>query len=166
MCGNEGRPDPRLVSSVRSATLHRTKGRRELIAHRSGVIGADDGFTPQEPADDRITAERLAGQRPFWQPGVGHGYHALVIGALTGEVVRRTTGRSLQEVYEEVQRPGRAAQAGDGRRVLPHPLGRHRPGHPPPEHVRPGLRGGQHGLPGARRERLRAQRCGRFARFR
>ncbi|MER0477915.1 serine hydrolase domain-containing protein [Streptomyces sp. Edi2] len=74
---------------------------RELMAHRSGVIGADDGFTPEELADDRIIAERLAGQRPFWQPGVGHGYHALAIGALTGEVVRRTTGRSLQEIYEE-----------------------------------------------------------------
>ncbi|MGW7577571.1 serine hydrolase domain-containing protein [Streptomyces sp. NPDC054765] len=74
---------------------------RELVAHRSGVIGADDGFTPEELADDRIIAERLAGQRPFWQAGAGHGYHALVIGALTGEVVRRTTGRSLQEIYEE-----------------------------------------------------------------
>ncbi|MFF4603980.1 serine hydrolase domain-containing protein [Streptomyces sp. NPDC001339] len=74
---------------------------RELLAHRSGVIGADDGFTPEELADDRVIAERLAGQRPFWQPGVGYGYHALVIGALTGEVVRRVTGRSIQEIYEE-----------------------------------------------------------------
>ncbi|MFJ6789330.1 serine hydrolase domain-containing protein [Streptomyces angustmyceticus] len=74
---------------------------RELLAHRSGVIGADDGFTSEELADDRVIAERLAGQRPFWQPGIGHGYHALVIGALTGEVVRRTTGRSIQEIYEE-----------------------------------------------------------------
>ncbi|MEV8523056.1 serine hydrolase domain-containing protein [Streptomyces sp. NPDC052000] len=74
---------------------------RELISHRSGVIGADDGFTPEELADDRVVAERLAGQRPFWQPGAGHGYHALAIGALTGEVVRRATGRSIQEIFEE-----------------------------------------------------------------
>ncbi|MEV0227681.1 serine hydrolase domain-containing protein [Streptomyces sp. NPDC050704] len=74
---------------------------RDLLAHRSGVIGSDAGFTFDELADDRLVAERLAAQRPFWRPGTAFGYHALVIGALTGEVVRRATGRTLQEVYEE-----------------------------------------------------------------
>ncbi|TPQ15428.1 serine hydrolase domain-containing protein [Streptomyces sporangiiformans] len=80
------------------------KGRvtlRELLAHRAGVIGSDAGFTHDELADDRVIAERLATQRPFWRPGTAFGYHALVIGALTGEVVRRATGRTLQELYEE-----------------------------------------------------------------
>ncbi|MFA3836033.1 serine hydrolase domain-containing protein [Streptomyces aureus] len=74
---------------------------RELLAHRSGLIGVDGGFTLEELADDRVIAERLATQRPFWEPGTRYGYHALVIGALTGEVVRRVTGRTLQELYEE-----------------------------------------------------------------
>ncbi|MFE9094127.1 serine hydrolase domain-containing protein [Streptomyces sp. NPDC007264] len=74
---------------------------RELLAHRAGVVGADPGFTLDELADDRAIARRLAGRRPFWRPGAAFGYHALVIGALTGEVVRRVTGRSLQELYEE-----------------------------------------------------------------
>ncbi|TLS46557.1 beta-lactamase family protein [Streptomyces montanus] len=74
---------------------------RELLAHRAGVIGSDAGFTHDELADDRVIAERLATQRPFWRPGTAFGYHALVIGALTGEVVRRATGRTLQELYEE-----------------------------------------------------------------
>ncbi|MFH9662373.1 serine hydrolase domain-containing protein [Streptomyces sp. NPDC017248] len=74
---------------------------RDLLAHRAGLIGADTGFTLAELADDRMIAERLADQRPFWRPGAAFGYHALVIGALTGEVVRRATGRTLQEVYEE-----------------------------------------------------------------
>jgi CubicO group peptidase (beta-lactamase class C family) len=74
---------------------------RELLAHRAGLIGLDAGFTVEELADDRAIAERLAAQRPFWRPGTAFGYHALTIGALTGEVVRRTTGRTLQEVYEE-----------------------------------------------------------------
>ncbi|MFF3844218.1 serine hydrolase domain-containing protein [Streptomyces sp. NPDC002328] len=74
---------------------------RELLAHRAGVVGTDTGFSPQELADDRQLAERLADQRPFWRPGTAFGYHGLVIGALVGEVVRRATGRSLQEVYEE-----------------------------------------------------------------
>ncbi|WP_406203319.1 beta-lactamase family protein [Streptomyces sp. NBC_01017] len=74
---------------------------RELLAHRAGLVGLDAGFTDDELADDRAIAERLADQRPFWRPGTAFGYHALVIGALTGEVVRRATGRTLQEVYEE-----------------------------------------------------------------
>ncbi|WP_286257004.1 serine hydrolase domain-containing protein [Streptomyces graminofaciens] len=74
---------------------------RDVLAHRAGLVGLDAGFTPEEMADDRRIAERLAGQRPFWRPGTAFGYHALVIGALTGEVVRRVTGRTLQEVYEE-----------------------------------------------------------------
>ncbi|KQX47496.1 MULTISPECIES: serine hydrolase domain-containing protein [unclassified Streptomyces] len=80
------------------------KGRltlRQLLAHRSGVIGADGGFTLDELADDRVVAARLAGQRPFWEPGTAHGYHALVIGALVGEVVLRATGRTIPELFEE-----------------------------------------------------------------
>ncbi|MEU6348003.1 serine hydrolase domain-containing protein [Streptomyces sp. NPDC047072] len=74
---------------------------RDLLAHRAGVVGLDAGFSADELADDRAVAERLADQRPFWRPGTAFGYHALVIGALTGEIVRRATGRTLQEVYEE-----------------------------------------------------------------
>ncbi|MFE9448018.1 serine hydrolase domain-containing protein [Streptomyces sp. NPDC006739] len=74
---------------------------RDLLAHRAGLVGTDTGFSAAELADDRAIAERLADQRPFWRPGTAFGYHALVIGALTGEVVRRATGRTLQEVYEE-----------------------------------------------------------------
>ncbi|MEU1401946.1 serine hydrolase domain-containing protein [Streptomyces sp. NPDC005728] len=74
---------------------------RDLLAHRAGLVGTDTGFSAAELADDRAMAERLADQRPFWRPGTAFGYHALVIGALTGEVVRRATGRTIQEVYEE-----------------------------------------------------------------
>ncbi|MFJ3302085.1 serine hydrolase domain-containing protein [Streptomyces sp. NPDC086549] len=74
---------------------------RDLLAHRAGLVGTDSGFTAAELADDRAMAERLADQRPFWRPGAAFGYHALVIGALTGEVVRRATGRTIQELHEE-----------------------------------------------------------------
>jgi CubicO group peptidase (beta-lactamase class C family) len=74
---------------------------RELLGHRAGLIGVDGGFGPAELADDRVIAERLAKQRPYWPRGSGYGYHALVIGALAGEIVRRVTGRSLQQTYEQ-----------------------------------------------------------------
>ncbi|GHE73076.1 serine hydrolase [Streptomyces spiralis] len=74
---------------------------RELLSHRAGLVGVDGGFTTGELADDRAMAARLAGQKPWWEPGTAYGYHAFVIGALTGEVVRRVTGRSIAELYEE-----------------------------------------------------------------
>jgi CubicO group peptidase (beta-lactamase class C family) len=74
---------------------------RELLAHRAGLVGADAGFTLEEISDDRTVAERLGGQRPYWRPGSAFGYHALVIAALSGEVVRRATGRSIQEHFAE-----------------------------------------------------------------
>ncbi|MDA3645176.1 beta-lactamase family protein [Saccharopolyspora indica] len=73
---------------------------RDLLAHRAGLVGADEGFSLDELADDLVIAERLAAQRPYWRPGTAFGYHALVIGALVGEVVRRATGQTLHEVFE------------------------------------------------------------------
>ena len=74
---------------------------RELTAHRAGLVGPDRGLTVEELADDRIVAERLGAQRPYWRPGTAFGYHVLVMGALSGEVVRRATGRSVQELFAE-----------------------------------------------------------------
>ncbi|QMU68409.1 serine hydrolase domain-containing protein [Streptacidiphilus sp. P02-A3a] len=74
---------------------------RELLAHRAGVVGAVAGFTLDELADDRVLAARMAAQTPYWRPGTAFGYHALVAGALIGEVVFRATGRSIQQHFEE-----------------------------------------------------------------
>ncbi|WP_229073622.1 serine hydrolase domain-containing protein [Actinoplanes sp. DH11] len=77
---------------------------RDLLAHRTGVIGVDGGFTAAELADDRVLAERLARQQPFWRPGAMYGYHAFVIGALLGAVVWRATGRTLQQLHADLIR--------------------------------------------------------------
>ncbi|WP_405586219.1 serine hydrolase domain-containing protein [Streptomyces sp. NBC_01092] len=79
---------------------------RQLLAHQAGVIGVDEHFTVEELADDRVLAERLAAQKPYWKPGTAFGYHGLVIGALVGEVVHRATGRTLHDWWEHrVRRP-------------------------------------------------------------
>ncbi|MFJ4653152.1 serine hydrolase domain-containing protein [Nocardia sp. NPDC088792] len=75
---------------------------RELLAHRAGLVGADTGFTLEELADDRAIAERLGAQRPYWRPGSAFGYHALVMAALSGEVVRRATGQSIQSLFAKL----------------------------------------------------------------
>lgn len=72
---------------------------RELLSHQAGLVGADAGFSMQELADDQLVAERLGAQRPFWRPGTASGYHALVMATLSGEVVRRATGQTVQSLF-------------------------------------------------------------------
>jgi CubicO group peptidase (beta-lactamase class C family) len=74
---------------------------RDVLSHRSGVIGVDGGLSAAELADDQVIARRLAGQRPYWRPGSAYGYGGFVTFALVNEVIRRVTGRSLQQVYDE-----------------------------------------------------------------
>ncbi|WP_276313985.1 serine hydrolase domain-containing protein [Nocardia huaxiensis] len=74
---------------------------REVLTHRSGVIGAEDGFTMAELADDRIIAERLAGRRPVFAPGLSQGYGGFVTYAIVGEVVRAITGSTIQHLFEQ-----------------------------------------------------------------
>ncbi|MFF1711044.1 serine hydrolase domain-containing protein [Streptomyces sp. NPDC058268] len=70
---------------------------RHVLAHRAGVPALDRPLTPSEALDPDLAAAVVAAQAPFWAPGEDHGYHAHTYGWLTGELVRRVTGRSLGE---------------------------------------------------------------------
>ncbi|HEY2214796.1 MAG TPA: serine hydrolase domain-containing protein, partial [Acidimicrobiales bacterium] len=71
---------------------------RQLLSHQAGLHGVDDGFSWEELAAHTPLAERLAAQRPFWQPGRAFMYHAVTIGTLADELVRRVDGRTLSQV--------------------------------------------------------------------
>ncbi|MGR3870500.1 serine hydrolase domain-containing protein [Streptomyces graminifolii] len=66
-----------------------------LLAHRAGVPVLDRPLTPDEAADPAFGAAAVATQAPVWEPGADHGYHAQTYSWLTGELVRRVTGRSI-----------------------------------------------------------------------
>jgi CubicO group peptidase (beta-lactamase class C family) len=51
--------------------------------------------------DWELMTSSLASQRPFWQPGTGHGYHVNTFGFLVGEMVRRVTGLRVGEALRE-----------------------------------------------------------------
>ncbi|WP_067821380.1 serine hydrolase domain-containing protein [Nocardia inohanensis] len=74
---------------------------RDVLTHRSGVINADGGFTLADLADDRVIAERLVAQRPFFAPGTAQGYGGFVTYAIIGEVVRAITGSTVQQLFEQ-----------------------------------------------------------------
>ncbi|KAK5946296.1 hypothetical protein PMZ80_000438 [Knufia obscura] len=79
---------------------------RHFLSHTSGVSGWDQPITIEEVCDVKISTEKLAKQAPWWEPGTASGYHALNMGHLLGELVRRITGKSLtQFVAEEIAAP-------------------------------------------------------------
>ena len=70
---------------------------RHLLAHRAGVPVLDRPLTPAEATDPLLGAAAVAAQAPVWEPGTDHGYHAQTYSWLTGELVRRVTGRPIGE---------------------------------------------------------------------
>ncbi|GGT08303.1 MULTISPECIES: serine hydrolase domain-containing protein [Streptomyces] len=68
---------------------------RDLLAHRAGVPALDVPLTPEQAADGLSGARAVAAQRPFWEPGTQHGYHAQTFSWLLSELVLRVTGASL-----------------------------------------------------------------------
>lgn len=82
-----------------SITLH------DVFLHSSGVLGFDDQVALLDANDcagwqdlDAIAAG-LAAAKPAWPPGSQHGYHAVSFGWLLNEVVRRTTSRTIGEIF-------------------------------------------------------------------
>ncbi|MFI6798710.1 serine hydrolase domain-containing protein [Streptosporangium canum] len=79
---------------------------RWLLTHQAGLPAIDHPITPAEAIAWHPMVTALAAQRPFWEPGTEHGYHAHTYGWLVGEVVRRATGRSLGTfLAEEIAAP-------------------------------------------------------------
>ncbi|MEU2059813.1 serine hydrolase domain-containing protein [Streptomyces sp. NPDC013455] len=82
---------------------------RHVLAHRAGVPVLDRPLTPAEAADPDLGAAAVAAQAPVWEPGTDHGYHAQTFSWLTGELVRRVTGRPVGEwIADEIAGPAGA----------------------------------------------------------
>jgi CubicO group peptidase (beta-lactamase class C family) len=79
---------------------------RWLLCHKAGLVTVDKKLSAEEVLAWEPIIEALAVQEPQWEPGSGHGYHAVTYGYLVGEVVRRITGKSLGTFFaDEVAGP-------------------------------------------------------------
>jgi CubicO group peptidase (beta-lactamase class C family) len=79
---------------------------RYLLSHQAGLPWVDGEMTLEEALSWEPVIDALARQRPHWEPGSKHGYHATTYGWLVGEVIRRVTGRSVGTYFrEEVAEP-------------------------------------------------------------
>ncbi len=72
----------------------------EVLSHQGGLSGADTKLAASDFADHDAMAARLAAQTPLFDAGQS-GYHAVTHGFLTGEIVRRTDGRTLGRFFAE-----------------------------------------------------------------
>ncbi|MBP2366931.1 serine hydrolase domain-containing protein [Pseudonocardia parietis] len=78
----------------------------QLLSHQAGLPVPAVPLSRAELIAGEPVVAALAAQEPLWEPGTRHGYHALTFGWLTGELVRRVTGRSLGSLFaEDIARP-------------------------------------------------------------
>ena len=68
---------------------------RHILGYTSGVAGWSEPVSLQDIYDHEKSTVMLTRQAPWWEPGTAAVYHNCTIGHLVGELVRRTTGRTL-----------------------------------------------------------------------
>jgi CubicO group peptidase (beta-lactamase class C family) len=66
-----------------------------ILTHQAGLPAVDAELTTEEVFAWDPVIEAIAAQKPIWEPGSAHGYHARTYGWILGEVVRRVTGLSM-----------------------------------------------------------------------
>lgn len=81
---------------------------RQLLSHQAGLAVLDQRLDLEIAADPDRLADVLAAQKPAWEPGTRHGYHAITLGFYESELIRRTDpqGRTLGRFFaDEVAAP-------------------------------------------------------------
>ncbi|HEX9530315.1 MAG TPA: serine hydrolase domain-containing protein, partial [Acidimicrobiales bacterium] len=79
---------------------------RWLLTHQAGLPVVDVPLTVQDVCAWYPVIRALEAQRPLWEPGSRHAYHAHTFGFLVGEVVRRAHGRTVGAMFAgDVARP-------------------------------------------------------------
>jgi len=74
---------------------------RMLLNHQAGLAAIRKKLNDEDMYNWETMASALAAQEPWWTPGTRHGYHALTIGFLVGEVMRRITGKSVGAYFRD-----------------------------------------------------------------
>jgi CubicO group peptidase (beta-lactamase class C family) len=79
---------------------------RNIFSHTTGFSHID-GKPGWDVFDNwSEMTKRIAAQKPWWEPGSQSGYQPFIYGHLIGELIRRTTGRTLGQFFkEEIQGP-------------------------------------------------------------
>ncbi|HUO92464.1 MAG TPA: serine hydrolase [Rhizomicrobium sp.] len=68
---------------------------RTMLSHRAGLPALRDPLPDTAMLDWSLIVKRIADEEPWWEPGTAHGYHVNTFGFLTGELVRRASGKTI-----------------------------------------------------------------------
>ncbi|HJU11476.1 MAG TPA: serine hydrolase domain-containing protein [Candidatus Binataceae bacterium] len=79
---------------------------RFILSHRAGLPAIRHPLQKDALLKWDVMTTALAKEQPWWEPGTKHGYHALTLGYLLGEIVRRVTGKTIGTYcHEEIVQP-------------------------------------------------------------
>jgi CubicO group peptidase (beta-lactamase class C family) len=78
---------------------------RHVLTHSVGLPALPPDTTAADLADWTKITSYLAAAEPWWEPGTKTGYHSETFGYLVGEIVRRSTGRTISAVLREIAEP-------------------------------------------------------------
>ena len=70
----------------------------QLLSHQAGLCALDRRV---DVLDYDGVIRALEAQTPLWPPGTEHGYHARTFGFLLDELIRRITGNTLSDYWQE-----------------------------------------------------------------
>lgn len=77
-----------------------------VLAHQAGMPVFRTPLPEAGLTDWSLVISRLEQEAPVWMPGTQSGYHAVTIGYLLGEILRRVTGKTIGRfLREEVAGP-------------------------------------------------------------
>ena len=77
-----------------------------IMSHSSGLPGWDSPVSGQDLYDPDKVAALFENQEPWWEPGTALGYHAITIGNLMGEIIKRISGKTIGNFFrEEIAEP-------------------------------------------------------------
>jgi CubicO group peptidase (beta-lactamase class C family) len=76
---------------------------RQLLSHQAGLCAIDVPLDFDTLADPDQMAVAIAQQKPAWEPGTRHGYHAISLGWYESELVRRVDplGRTIGRYFHD-----------------------------------------------------------------
>jgi len=74
---------------------------RMMLNHSSAVPALRAPVKPGGFLDWDYMCKRIAGAKPYWEPGTTNGYHMVNFGWTVGELVRRVSGKSLGTFFKD-----------------------------------------------------------------
>ncbi|WP_311270161.1 serine hydrolase domain-containing protein [Sphingobium sp. WCS2017Hpa-17] len=78
----------------------------QLLSHQAGLCGVRTPISIDDYYRHDRLAALLAAEEPFFKPGTAWGYHALSLGVLADELIRRVDGRTASALFaDEFARP-------------------------------------------------------------